>query len=250
MCSHGIKIILAYDGTRFFGWQKTKTGPSVQEELEKAIQHILNTPLSTEAASRTDRGVHAKGQIAHFRTDQTIEARQFQRALNAVLPREISVQDVEIVDDSFHPTLNAISKEYHYWICNSPIQLPMNRLYSWHIHHPLDLASMQRAALDFLGTHDFSAFSNEPEDHAIRTIEHIAIQPSESGRIRIEIRADRFLYKMVRNIVGTLAYIGLQKLSIDSIPQILASKMRKNGGITAPAHGLFLMEVFYTRPIK
>lgn len=248
--THNIQIIIAYDGTRFFGWQKTRTGPSIQEELEKAIAQILGKSIQTEAASRTDRGVHAKGQIAHFYTEEMIDPRQFRRALNAILPQEISVQSVQYADVAFHPTLSALSKEYHYWICNSAIQLPMNRLYSWHIHQPLDLESMQRAARDFLGTHDFLALTNESTDDSIRTVEHIAIQSTPEGRICIKIRADRFLYKMARNIVGTLVYIGRQKLPKDCIPQILASKMRKNAGMTAPAHGLFLIEVFYAPPIK
>ncbi len=245
--SHNIQIVFSYDGTPFFGWQKTKTGPSVQEELEKAIARILGEPIQTEAASRTDRGVHAKGQVAHFRTDRTIDPQRFRHALNAVLPHEISVQSIQTANEAFHPTLNARSKEYHYWICNCPVQLPMNRLYSWHIHQPLDLISMQGAARDFLGTHDFSAFTNERTDDSIRTIESIEIHPAGKERIRIEIRANRFLYKMARNIVGTLVCIGLQKLPKDSIPGIIASKMRKNAGVAAPARGLFLIEVFYAQ---
>jgi len=242
--TYNIKIIFSYDGTRFFGWQKTKTGPAIQEELEKAIAQILGKPTPSEAASRTDRGVHAKGQVAQFRTDRNIDLRQFRRALNAILPQEISIQSIQFADDAFHPTLSASSKEYHYWICNCPVQFPMNRLYSWHVHQPLDLKSMQFAAQDFLGTHDFSAFTNERTNDAIRTIERISIFP-EAGRVRVEMLADRFLYKMARNIVGTLVWIGRQKLPKDSIPGIIASKMRKNAGITAPAHGLFLIEVFY-----
>jgi len=248
--SLNIQIIIAYDGSRFFGWQKTRSGMAIQEEMEKAISRILGKAVQTEAASRTDRGVHAKGQVVHFRTDQIIHPHQFQRALNAILPQEISVQSVQLVDEQFHPTLSALAKEYHYWICNSSTQLPMNRLYSWHVHRPLDITLMQTSACDFLGTHDFLAFANERTDDSIRTIESITIQPMEEKRIRIEIRGDRFLYKMARNIVGTLAYIGCQKLPKDCIPKIFASKMRKNAGITAPAHGLFLIEVFYAYPIK
>jgi len=243
--THNIQIILAYDGTRFFGWQKTSTGPSIQEELEKAIARILGVPVNTEAASRTDRGVHAQGQVVHFRTDQIIDPQKFKRGLNAVLPQEISVQSVEFAQPSFHPTLSACSKEYFYWISNSPVQLPIHRLYSWHVYLPLNLAAMQTAACDFLGTHDFSAFTNERTDDTIRTVQSLSIHPMEDQRILIKIRADRFLYKMVRNIVGTLVYIGCGKLEKDSVPQILASRMRKNAGIAAPAHGLFLIEVFY-----
>ncbi len=240
-----IKLILSYDGTRFFGWQKTKTGPSIQEELERAVARILGIPVEPEAASRTDRGVHARGQVVHFRCPEDIDPLSLLRSLNAVLPFEISVRSIEKVDPSFHPTLQARSKEYHYWICNTPVQAPIHRLYSWHYHQPLNIDLMQQASLSLIGAHDFSALANIRTDDALRFIEHVAVVRTDDGRVRIEIRADRFLYKMARNIAGTLVYIGCGKLPPDRIPSLLASKDRKQGGITAPAHGLFLMEVFY-----
>jgi tRNA pseudouridine38-40 synthase len=245
-----IQLIISYDGTRFFGWQKTDTGPSIEEELERAIQKILGQPVHLEAASRTDRGVHAKGQVVHFHTDKDIDLRRFPRALNAVLPPEISVRSVEIAVPDFHPTLDAAAKEYHYWICNTPVQLPMHRLYSWHVHEPLNINDMKTAARDLIGARDFSAFSNERTDDAIRSIEKIDIAPGNDGRIRIEMRGDRFLYKMARNIAGTLVQIGCRKISPHAIPAILGSKNRKQAGMTAPAHGLFLMEVFYNSSVS
>jgi tRNA pseudouridine38-40 synthase len=247
---YNVKLIISYDGSRFFGWQKTRTGPSIQEELEKAIARILGAPIEIEAASRTDRGVHAQGQVVHFLTNKTIDPFRLRRALNAVLPEDISVRSVDLTDNHFHPTLHALSKEYHYWICNCAVQLPMNWRYSWHVHNQLDFKEMENSSRDFLGTHDFSAFTNEPVDDAVRTIEHLSLHSCKDSRIRIEIRADRFLYKMVRNIVGTLVDIGRNKIAARSIPGILASKQRKNAGMSAPAHGLFLMEVFYPGPIQ
>ena len=240
-----LKLIISYDGTRFFGWQKTKTGTSIQSELEKAASCIVREKIEIEAASRTDRGVHAKGQVVQFQCTAEINPQRLRYSLNAVLPPEISVQSVEIVDEHFHPTLNAHSKEYHYLICNTPFQTPIHRLYSWHVHQPLDIEMMRQGASYLVGTHDFSAFSNLRSDDTIRTVEYVGIVPFEKDRLRIEMRADRFLYKMARNIAGTLVYIGQGKLSANCIPSLLASRDRKQAGITAPAHGLFLIKVFY-----
>ncbi len=239
-----VQLNISYDGTRFFGWQKTKTGPSIQAELESALSRILGHPLATEAASRTDRGVHARGQIVHFSIDQEIDPRRLVRGLNAILPPDIRVNSASLASPSFHATLDALSKEYRYMICNGPVQSPIHRLYSWHIHLPLDISAMAKAASDLIGTHDFSAFSNERTEDATRTMESIFIEPF-CDRLCIRLHGNRFLYKMARNIAGTLAAIGSGKLPPDSIPAILDSKDRKRAGPTAPAHGLFLMQIFY-----
>lgn len=231
------KAIIAYDGTRYFGWQKTVTGPSIQEELEKAIRQITGELSTPEAASRTDRGVHAEGQVIQFALPKQIEPQRLLRGLNAVLPSDIRV--LELVPHQFHPTLDAVGKEYRYRICQEAVQDPTLRLYSWHIPHGLDKDKMELAAKDLIGTHDFSAFANEGEKNPICTLESIEFD----GIFRI--RGDRFLYKMVRNLVGTLVYVGSGKLAEGSIPMILASKDRKKAGITAPAHGLYLHQVFY-----
>jgi tRNA pseudouridine38-40 synthase len=234
------KSIIAYDGTRYFGWQKTATGPSIQEELEKAILRITGEVAVPEAASRTDRGVHAEGQVIQFALQKMVEPQKLLKGLNAVLPADIRV--LELSPKEFHPTLDAIGKEYRYQICQVPVQDPTQRLYSWHIRHQLDFGKMERAIKDLIGTHDFSAFANEEEKNPICTIKSIVFDGS------FWIRGDRFLYKMVRNLVGTLIYIGSGKLPEDSIPGILESKDRKKGGVTAPAHGLYLHQVFYRDP--
>ncbi len=231
------KAILAYDGTHYFGWQKTFTGPSIQEELERAICQITGEKVMPEAASRTDRGVHAEGQAVQFALSKPVECQRLQRGLNAALPQDIRVLELSELD--FHPTLDAIGKEYHYHLCLGPVQDPTQRLYSWHFRHPLDLKLMEENGKDFVGTHDFSAFANAEGKDPICTIESIYFEG------RFVIKGDRFLYKMVRNIVGTLIYIGCGKLPSGSIRDILASRDRKRGGITAPAHGLHLHQVFY-----
>lgn len=233
-----LKATLSYDGTSYFGWQKTKTGPSIQETLEKALYQILRRPLSVEAASRTDRGVHAKGQVVHF---DSKEKGLLKQQLNGVLPHDIRVSSIEEKAPDFHATLSAKGKEYIYSLCCSPSQLPMHRLYSWHFPYPLDLEKMRKSALDLVGTRDFSPFAGEKKENPFCTLTHLSIE-EEENRLKFVLQGDRFLYKMVRTLVGTLVYIGCGKLPADGISRI---KDRAQAGMTAPAHGLFLSKVFY-----
>ena len=232
------KALLAYDGTCYFGWQKTPSGPSIQEELEKAIARITGESVLPESASRTDRGVHAEGQVIRFTLKNSANPHRLMRGLNAVLPGDIRVR--ELAPCQFHPALDAMGKTYRYRICLGPVQDPVNRLYSWHIYFPLNVAKMERAARSLIGTHDFTAFANEEGKDPLCTIQSIDIVED-----CIWIKGNRFLYKMVRNIVGTLVHIGCGKLPEDCIPDILASRDRKKAGITAPAQGLHLHQVFY-----
>jgi tRNA pseudouridine38-40 synthase len=234
-----LKATISYDGTRYFGWQKTITGPSIQEELQKAIARITGELVLPEAASRTDRGVHARGQVVQFALAKPPEP-SLLRSLNAVLPSDIRIR--ELTPHQFHPTLDAFGKEYHYRLSLGPVQDPTLRLYAWHFHAPLDLAKMERAAQELLGTHDFTAFANEEEKDPICTLHAITFK----DHLTIVIKGDRFLYKMVRNLIGALVYVGCGKLT--SLTPILQSRDRKKAGITAPAHGLHLHQVFY--PLK
>jgi tRNA pseudouridine38-40 synthase len=251
MRPYNYKLVLSYDGTSFFGWQKTSTGMSIEEALEKALLQLLQEEkISLQAASRTDRGVHAEGQVVNFVTEKALDLRSFHKGMNALLPKEISVKTVEVEEPSFHPTLGCTAKEYHYFLCNSPVQLPFHRHFSWHVSTQLDLEEMQKAALFFLGQKDFSAFCNERSEwdrESVCEIFEVSITPLEENRLRISVVGDHFLYKMVRNIVGTLVYIGMGKLSSDSLPQIFESKDRTQAGVTAPAHGLTLKKVFYNK---
>ncbi|MBU6382841.1 MAG: tRNA pseudouridine(38-40) synthase TruA [Verrucomicrobia bacterium] len=236
-----LKLIIAYDGTHYFGWQKTKAGPSIQEELEKAIWQITRERALPEAASRTDRGVHAEGQVVQFRLTQEWDPQKIKGGLNAVLPKDIRVKAA--ARQNFHPTLDAIGKEYRYQICLGEAQDPTRRLYSWHCRYPLDGDPIREAASRLVGTHDFTAFANEREKDPICTLQSI----EWNGQF-FRIQGNRFLYKMVRNLVGTLVYVGCGKIGIESVGEILASKDRKRAGVTAPAHGLYLHQVFY--PLK
>lgn len=245
-----IKMIVAYDGTAYLGWQKTKTGKSIEAELECALKRILQEEVELQAASRTDRGVHADGQVVNFFTTQpNLDLGLLRKGLNAVLPKDISVKSLEMADCAFHPTLNCTAKEYQYTICNTAVQLPFYRQSSWHVRPTLKLEEMRKAAQLLIGKHDFSAFCNErslwSKDSVCQLFE-ITITPFDEERLRISIIGDHFLYKMVRNIVGTLVYVGMGKLSSEAVSAILAKKDRTQGGITAPAHGLTLKHVFYT----
>lgn len=231
------KALVAYDGTPYFGWQKTITGPSIQEELERAVAQITGEKVLPEAASRTDRGVHAQGQTIQFALEKPLETKRLQRGLNGVLPPTIRI--LELTREDFHPTLDAIGKEYHYHLSLGPFQDPTQRLYSWHFRYPLNASLIEKNIPDLLGTRDFSAFANEKEKDPICTLDSIIFD----GGFRI--KGNRFLYKMVRNIVGTLIYIGCGKLPSGCIPSLFASRDRKQAGITAPAHGLHLHQVFY-----
>ena len=219
-------------------------GPSIQEELEKAVFKITQERIQPEAASRTDRGVHAEGQVVHL-PSRKYAPQQLLRAMNGLLPPDIRVLKTEPAALSFHPTLDAKGKEYHYRLCLGAVQAPMYRFYSWHFHYPLNIGKMDQAAKDLLGFHNFSSFANERADNPFCTLDTIQITPILENRLQITIIGNRFLYKMARNIVGTLLYIGCGKLSSDCIPSLFKAKDRKKTGMTAPAHGLFLHKVFY-----
>lgn len=250
MPRQNIKLIVAYDGTNYLGWQKTSMGPSIEESLEIVICRILQHLVHIQAASRTDAGVHALGQVAQFYTDKEItDVSKFRISLNALLPLDIKVLQVEMMPLSFHPTLDAKGKIYHYQLCYSPVQLPQNRLYEWHYHYPLDVEAMRAATLPLLGEHDFAAFcnakKNEVYSHHIRKVTRIEIQETGLNQILFIIEGEHFLYKMVRNLVGTLTYIGSGKISVDAINKILEDGKRTYAGVTAPARGLTLQKVVY-----
>lgn len=233
-----LKLTIAYEGTSFLGWQKTRMGPSIEEELEKTLSQILQHPVNLQAASRTDAGVHAEGQVVNFFTDSALELPRLQKSLNGLLPKDISVLHIEQEKEDFHPTLDCTAKEYHYHFCLGSTQLPFRRRFSWHYSYPVDLEAMRCEAKALVGKHDFSAFTNEKEEDCVREIFDIEIFPDT-----IRVVGNRFLYKMVRNIVGTLIYIGSCKLA--NLAEIIESKDRTRAGMTAPAHGLILKRVIY-----
>jgi len=244
-----IKLLLSYDGTGLLGWQKTPLGPTVEQHLENALSKILQEKIKLQAASRTDAGVHAEGQVINFFTEkQKIDLEKLQKSINALLPPQIAALLIEEMPQDFHPTLNNRGKEYRYFLCNESFQKPKHRLFSWHFPYPLDLEKMEAAALYLVGTHDFSTFCNElplSKKNPICTLNSLKIEQIEENRFCFKVEGDRFLFRMVRNLVGTLAYAGAEKLELSEISSLLETRKRKFAGVTAPAHGLHLMKVFY-----
>jgi tRNA pseudouridine38-40 synthase len=242
-----LSLLLSYLGSSFVGWQKTSSGMSIEEALETALARILRETPKLQAASRTDAGVHAEGQLVNFLTEKQIELSLLKRALNGTLPKEISVLAIEERPLDFHPTLDCIKKEYRYLICHGGVQLPFHRYLCWHYPYPLAIEAMKKGAASLLGTHDYSAFCNERasyERSPICHLEEISFS-SSSTQLCVCIIGDRFLYKMVRNIIGTLVYVGCGKMRAEDVPSILQSGQRVRAGITAPAHGLSLYKVYY-----
>lgn len=243
-----LKMTIAYDGAPYLGWQKNHAGPSIEGSLQTALQQILQEDVVLSAASRTDAGVHAKGQVVHFLTTSSLCLYKLQGSLNSLLDETISVLHIEEASMQFHSTLNCVKKEYWYHVCFGKIQNPFFRRTSWHFPHFLEFDSMQKAAHDLVGEHDFSAFCNQRlnwDRNAICDVKELSILPISKDRLRFMIHGDHFLYKMVRNLVGTLVYIGCSKLAVNQIPDFLMSKDRSRIGMTAPAHGLLLKKVCY-----
>ncbi len=243
-----LKLVISYEGTLFFGWQKNDAGPSIEEELEKTLFIILQEKPSLQAASRTDRGVHAYHQVVTFSTEKEIDSDKLKISLNQLLSKKIRVLSIETVDRAFHPTLSAHSKTYEYHVSTQEVLSPFMHSYCWHYPVPCELVLMEKAAKDLLGEKDFNGFTNFkklPHKDTVREIFDIKITQNGPDFIFC-ITGNHFLYKMVRNIVGTLCYIGSKKLPEDTIKRVLSSKKRADGGMTAPACGLFLKAINYT----
>lgn len=245
-----IAMRLAYKGTHYLGWQETKEGPSIEGTLRAVLEQLLQHPVQLQAASRTDGGVHAAGQVVNCLTDNAFwETYRLHRALNGLLPHDISIYGVWEAAESFHPTIDVKSKEYHYFVCYGQVQLPHVRELSWHLHHPLDLEVMRRAGRMLSGKMDFRSFCNQRNQlhysDYVRNVTRFELFPMDDERLRFEVAAPHFLYKMVRNLVGTVLDIGRGKIALTDLPSILADGDRRRAGVTAPAHGLILHRVFY-----
>jgi tRNA pseudouridine38-40 synthase len=244
-----IKLEIAYDGTSFYGWQETHEGPSIEGVLRNILEQILQERITLQAASRTDRGVHAIGQVVNFFTTKPHALPSLKKSMNALLPVEIRVLEAHEMPLSFHPTLDSIGKEYHYALSFGEIQLPQKRLYAWHVPFSLDVEKMKEGARHFFGTHDFSSFCNMRKNlnypDMQRQICNLEIDDDLKGEMVIKVAGNHFLYKMVRNIVGTLAYVGQGKMDPEEISAILDAKSRNLAGVTAPAHGLTLAKIYY-----
>lgn len=250
MSMRSLKLICAYLGTHFLGWQETKEGPSVEGTLREALEKVLRHQVVLQAASRTDRGVHAEGQVVQFSTTRwDISLERLRYALQGLLAPHIAVRSIEEALSSFHPTLSSTRKEYHYYLCLSPVQLPFFRETSWHIRETLNLDAMRKAMQLLIGQHDFRAFCNQRKtlrytDYT-RTLFRLCDHVLPDRRLCIAMEGDHFLYKMARNIVGTLVQIGSGAFPLEGLHDKLLSQDRRLMGLTAPAHGLFLKAIYY-----
>jgi len=240
------KIVISYDGTQYRGWQIQPRAPSVQARIQDALMVILRTPTRLVASGRTDAGVHATGQVAHFLSEKEIDFYPFLYSLNSVLPRDIRVHEIAAVPDTFHARFSVKRKIYQYHLYLSPFQSPFSFLYSTHIRTPLDIKLMEEALPSFLGTHDFSAFASSKcgNRDPNKTLYRLEIIPKTDG-VCLEFEGDGFLYKMVRNIVGTLLEIARKRISIQTVPQIFQEGGGRHVSPTVPSKGLFLHRVIY-----
>lgn len=241
------KLTIEYDGSAYHGWQRQSTEPTIQGEIEKALMSMSGQNITLIGSGRTDAGVHAYGQAANFICDTTLTPEIFQRGLNSLLPPDIVITTCTAVPETFNARHNAKSKTYHYRILNRRLPAAIGRRYAWHVNRPLDLEAMHLACRHIIGRHDFKAFegAGSPRAHTTRRVIHADLVQKGEGKLIIEIEGDGFLKFMVRNIVGTLVYVGLAKITPDDFKTILLSRDRKLAGVTAPAHGLFLMQVMY-----
>ncbi len=240
------KIILEYDGTAYAGWQRQPHQPTIQQAVETTLRGITQADISVIAAGRTDAGVHALGQVISFKADKPLSPNEWQRALNATLPNDISARSVEQAADDFHARFSAVRKLYAYRILHRPSQSALERLRAWHLYGKLNLDAMREAAKHLVGKYDFSSFQGHPTDaeNPICDLQRLEII-KDQDIVRIEIEADRFLKQMVRAMVGTLAEVGQEKRKPEEMKQILDAKDRRSAGYTAPAAGLYLVEVSY-----
>jgi len=252
-----IRIVLEYDGTDFCGWQIQKTRKSIQGAIQETLEKITGEKIKLIGSGRTDAGVHAIGQVAHFKTESKIPLLKIKKSLNSLLSPSIVIRKIEEVPLDFHAQISAKSKQYVYFILNDELSSPFLDRYSWQIKHPLHWKKMKEALKVFKGKQDFKSFQSvgTPVKSSIREIYKIQIKKVQcrnswpcattKNLYQITLEANGFLKQMVRNIVGTLVEVGKEKFSVSDVKQILKAKDRRMAGLAAPAKGLFLLNVNY-----
>lgn len=241
-----VLLRVAYDGTNYCGWQKQNNGVAVEAVLNKHLSELLGNEISVIGASRTDAGVHAMGNVAVFDTDSRIPGEKFAYALNQRLPDDIAIQESKEVAPDFHPRYCKCNKTYEYRVLNRKFPLPTERLYSYFLYYNIDVEKMQEAARHLVGTHDFASFcsANAQVKDTVRTVNFINVR-KENDIITIQVNGNGFLYNMVRIISGTLLQVGMGRMSVMDVKNILDARDRTKSGPTAPAVGLTLVEINY-----
>ncbi len=241
-----VLMTLAYDGSRYYGWQRQNKLRSVQGELEKALSHALKQPITVDASGRTDAGVHGLAQTVSFRYIKTLPIDKIVKVVNRRLPDDIFILSAEKVDQDFHARYCAIAKAYEYHFTFECDRDPFRSNYLYNHPYYLNIEKMQVAMKDFEGTHDFIAFqaTGSEKENTIRTIYKVHLEKRNDAFV-FTVVGNGFLYNMVRIMMGTLFSIGNDRIPEDSIPQIIMSQSRSNAKVTAPPNGLYLKRVFY-----
>lgn len=246
-----IKLTIEYDGTNYFGWQVQDNVVTIQGTIEEALERLLREKITLIGSGRTDRGVHALGQVANFWTKSNIPGDKFKYALNSLLPDDITIVDSEEVELKFHSRFHAIKKRYKYLVYNSEMPRALYRNYAYHFPYNLNIDEMIKAAQHFIGTHDFKAFMAAGSDvkTTVRTIYDFSIVKNKD-LIEFSVEGNGFLRNMVRIMVGTLLNVGIGKINAEDVPKIIIEGERKNAGPTIPPQGLYLEKVFYPEKIS
>ena len=241
------KLVVAYDGSNYCGWQVQNNGKTIEGELNRCLSELLKEEIVVIGASRTDSGVHARGNVAVFDSETRIPGEKISYALNQRLPDDIVIQSSCEVDKDFHPRYCNTIKTYEYKILNRKFPDPMYRLYADFIHYPLNIEAMQEAANYIVGEHDFKSFCSAGAQvkSTIRTVYSLDVTKDQDDIVRIRITGNGFLYNMVRIIVGTLTRVGLGNGKPEEVEDIMKACDRSKAGPTAPARGLSLIEIQY-----
>ena len=242
-----IKLTIQFDGTQYHGWQTQSGDRTVQQTAQDVLSQILNSPIKIHGSGRTDAGVHALGQVAHFLTDSDMDLKSLIRGANSLLPRDIVVRKAEEAEPGFHARFSATNRVYWYLIWNFPDSSPFYYRYSWHIMQPLDVSAMREAAQCLKGVNYFSSFQGADREDIkpVREVKAVRLKKARKHMLIFEIQANAFLKHMVRNIIGALAEVGKGGVTPDGFKEIFEKRNRGVAGATAPAHGLFLKEVRY-----
>jgi tRNA pseudouridine38-40 synthase len=248
-----IRLIIAYDGTGFGGWQRQKNAVTIQGEIEKRLTVMTACPVSLLGAGRTDAGVHALGMVANFHTEKNIPCEAFLRGLNSMLPQNIRILGVEDAPADFHARFSAKGKTYIYKIFTGPVLLPAERFDTYHIPFPLQFEHISDCLMTITGTHNFASFERPGSRDksqiggrgTIRTILAANFHDSGNHCFQFTITGDGFLRQMIRIMIGTILEVGRGRRNLDCFRQTLQSRDRAQAGAPAPAHGLTLLEIFY-----
>ena len=242
-----IRLLLEYDGTGYHGWQRQLDAATIQGVLEAAVARLTQAPVAIIGSGRTDAGVHARGQVANFRTESRLPLQAFHQGLNSLLPKDIAVLEAIEAEPAFHARKSARAKTYEYRILNRRNRSPLARYSAWWLAPRLDLAAMAGAAAALMGEHDFTAFraSGSDNNNPVRRVLAAEWREEPGGWLSFTITATGFLRGMVRSLVGTMAEVGQGKAPPAILAELLASGARHLAGPTAPPQGLYLVEVFY-----